>query len=103
MKNYYHILGLSFESNPEKELIDAAYKALVKIYHPDVYKGDKKSRERKITEINQAYEILSNVKKKIDYDQNLKDLKQRNPSIIQTRILKIQMFLIKNILMKTGK
>ena len=73
MKNYYHILGLSFESNPEKELIDAAYKALVKIYHPDVYKGDKKSRERKITEINQAYEILSNVKNKTDYDQNLKD------------------------------
>ena len=41
MKNYYHILGLSFESNPEKELIDAAYKALVKIYNPDVYKGEK--------------------------------------------------------------
>ena len=51
MKNYYHILGLSFESNPEKQLIDAAYKALVKLYHPDLYKGDKKSLKRKITEI----------------------------------------------------
>ena len=58
-------------------MIDAAYKALVKIYHPDVYKGDKKSRERKITEINQTYEILSNVKKKIDYDQNLKDFQTK--------------------------
>ena len=35
--------GLSFESSPEKQLIEAAYKALVKLYHPDVYKGDKKS------------------------------------------------------------
>ena len=48
MKNFYHTLGLSFESNPEKELIDAAFKALVKIYHPDVFKGDKKSRERSV-------------------------------------------------------
>ena len=28
--------GLSFESNPENSLIDAAYKALVKLYHPDI-------------------------------------------------------------------
>ena len=54
MKNYYHILGLSFESNPEKELIDAAYKALVKIYHPDVYMGDKNYAKEKIQEINVA-------------------------------------------------
>jgi len=72
MKNYYHILGLSFESNPEKQLIEAAYKALVKIYHPDVYKGDKKSLSRKISEINEAYEILSNFNKKEIYDKKLK-------------------------------
>ena len=72
MKNYYHILGLSFESNPEKQLIEAAYKALVKIYHPDVYKGDKKSLNRKISEINEAYEILSNFNKKEIYDKKLK-------------------------------
>lgn len=72
MKNYYHILGLSFESNPEKQLIEAAYKALVKIYHPDVYKGDKKSLTRKISEINEAYEILSDINKKEIYDKKLK-------------------------------
>ena len=38
LTNYYHILRLSFESNPENSLIDAAYKALVKFYHPDIYK-----------------------------------------------------------------
>ncbi len=72
MKNYYHILGLSFESVPEKQLIDAAYKALVKLYHPDVYKGDKKSLNRKITEINEAYQTLSDIKKKEDYDNKLR-------------------------------
>ena len=64
MKNYYHILGLSFESNPEKSLIDAAYKALVKLYHPDIYKGNNRDLKRKITELNEAYEILSNANKK---------------------------------------
>ncbi len=72
MKNFYHILGLSFESFPEKQLIEAAYKALVKIYHPDVYKGDKKSLNRKISEINEAFEILSDIKKKKIYDEKLK-------------------------------
>ena len=64
MKNYYHILGLSFESNPENSLIDAAYKALVKLYHPDIYKGNNRDLKRKITELNEAYEILSNANKK---------------------------------------
>ena len=74
MKNYYHILGLSFESSPERQLIEAAYKALVKIYHPDVYKGDRKSLKRKISEINQAYDVLSDDKKRKDYDKNLKKI-----------------------------
>ena len=72
MKNYYHILGLSFESNPEPQLIEAAYKALVKIYHPDLYRGDKKILNRKITELNEAYETLSNDDKKEKYDEALK-------------------------------
>ena len=64
MKNYYHILGLSFESKPENSLIYAAYKALVKLYHPDIFKGNNKDLKRKITEINEAYETLSNAEKK---------------------------------------
>ena len=78
MKNYYHILGLSFESNPEKELIDAAFKALVKIYHPDVFKGDKKSRDREITEINEAYETLNDSEKKKKYDERLSNFHNKN-------------------------
>lgn len=76
MKNYYHILGLSFESKPETQLISAAYKALIKLYHPDVFKGDKKTLNRKITEINEAYEILKDKKKKNIYDEKLKKFQQ---------------------------
>ncbi len=72
MKNFYHILGLSFEPAPEQQLIEAAYKALAKLYHPDVYKGDKKSLKRKISEINEAYDTLCDFKKRSDYDKNLK-------------------------------
>lgn len=78
MKNYYHILGLSFESNPENSLIDAAYKALVKLYHPDIYKGNNRDLKRKITELNEAYEILSNANKKKKYDEKLSFFHKKN-------------------------
>ena len=78
MKNYYHILGLSFESNPENSLIDAAYKALVKLYHPDIYKGNNRDLKRKITELNEAYEILSNANKKKKYDEQLSFFHKKN-------------------------
>ena len=71
MKNYYHILGLSFESNPENSLIEAAYKALVKLYHPDIFKGNNRDLKRKISEINEAYEILSDLEKKKNMTSNL--------------------------------
>ena len=78
MKNYYHILGLSFESKPENSLIYAAYKALVKLYHPDIFKGNNKDLKRKITEINEAYETLSNAEKKKKYDEQLNFFHKNN-------------------------
>ena len=42
------------------------------MYHPDVYKGDRKLLKRKISEINEAYQILSDPEKKRIYDINLK-------------------------------
>ncbi len=64
MKNYYHILGLTLESNPSEELITSCYKALVKIFYPDVFNGDKKLGEEKIRDINEAYDVLKDKKKK---------------------------------------
>ena len=67
MKDYYAILGISTDAEPE--VISAAYKALAKKYHPDVYKGSKKDSENRIREINEAYSNLSNKQKKDAYDK----------------------------------
>jgi len=66
MKDYYAILGISV--NAEDEVITASYKALVKKYHPDIFKGSKKQANDRIREINEAYEELSNKSKKAEYD-----------------------------------
>lgn len=71
MKNYYEIL----EVNPKasKEVIEKAYKVLAKKYHPDLYTGEKKQyAERKIKEINAAYNILSDAFLREQYDYELK-------------------------------
>lgn len=67
--NYYEILQVS--ENASDEVIRMAYKALVKKYHPDVFEGDKKIAEEKMKELNEAYEILSNLQKKKEYDSFL--------------------------------
>lgn len=67
MKDYYAILGIS--PNAEPEVIGAAYKSLAKKYHPDIYKGTKKDAEVRIREINEAYSTLSNKSKKTKYDE----------------------------------
>ena len=42
----------------EQEVIDAAYRALMKKYHPDRYSGDKAVAERRCHELNHAYALL---------------------------------------------
>ena len=71
MKDYYAILGVPREA--EADLIKANYLALSKIYHPDIYKGDKKYALKRMQEINEAYEILKDPKKRKAYDQKNKD------------------------------
>ena len=64
-KNYYEILGVS--KNASEEEIKAAYKKLVKQYHPDLHPGDKLAAE-KFKEINEANEVLSDKQKRAAYD-----------------------------------
>lgn len=66
---HYEILGISKKASAEE--IKNAYKKLVKKYHPDVYPGDKIFAEKKIKEINEAYDILSVPQKKAEYDESL--------------------------------
>jgi curved DNA-binding protein CbpA len=66
-KDYYAILGVL--PSIEATALDAVYKSLVKKYHPDVFKGDKKIGEEKTKDINEAYGILRDPAKRKEYDQ----------------------------------
>ena len=62
MKDYYNVLGVSKKAS--KEEIKKAYYKLAHQHHPD--KGGK---EKKFKEINEAYQVLSDSKKRSQYDQ----------------------------------
>ena len=56
-KDYYAILGV--HPTTEKAVIDAAYKALAKRYHPDMNQDNPGEAKRRMQEINEAYEFLT--------------------------------------------
>lgn len=65
-KDYYESLGLKRGATPEE--IKRAYRRLARKYHPDLNPGDKASEE-KFKEINEAYSVLGDPKKKDGYDR----------------------------------
>jgi len=65
-KDYYSLLGVS-RTVGEDEL-KKAYRKLAMQFHPDKNPGDKKAEE-KFKEISEAYEVLSDPKKREMYDQ----------------------------------
>jgi len=63
--DYYKVLEVS--ENASAEDIKKSFRRLAKRYHPDRNKGDKIS-EQKFKEISEAYNTLSDPKKKSEYD-----------------------------------
>ena len=66
MQDYYAILNVLPDA--DAAVISAAYKALIKKYHPDIFKGDKNFAHQFTRGLNEAYEILSNPEKREQYD-----------------------------------
>ena len=66
MKNYYSVLGLNKGASDED--IKKAYRKLAMQYHPDRNADDSKAEE-KFKKVSEAYAVLSDKKKRGQYDQ----------------------------------
>jgi DnaJ domain len=66
-KDYYAVLGVLPSIEPAA--IRAVYLALLKKYHPDVYRGTKGEADRRTKEFNEAYYVLGDEKKREEYDR----------------------------------
>lgn len=67
-KNYYEILGVDRKASDAD--IKAAYRKLVKQYHPDLHPNDANAAA-KFKEVNEANEVLSDPQKRRQYDFEL--------------------------------
>ena len=65
-KDYYETLGVGRTASDEE--IKKAYRKLARKYHPDVNPNNKNAEDR-FKEIQEAYEVLSDVEKRKRYDQ----------------------------------
>src|SRR5215216_4214233 len=65
-KDYYEALGVSRTASEGD--MKSAYRKLARQFHPDRNPGDKAAAER-FKEVQQAYDVLSDKKKREQYDQ----------------------------------
>jgi curved DNA-binding protein len=65
-KDYYEILGVA--PNADKKAIQQTFRQLARKHHPDVNPGNKDAEE-KFKTINEAYQVLSDVKQRKKYDE----------------------------------
>ncbi|MFI0423286.1 molecular chaperone DnaJ [Spongiactinospora sp. 9N601] len=64
-KDYYAVLGVPKTATAEE--IKKAYRKLARQYHPDANQGDTKT-EAKFKEVSEAYDVLSDTKRRKEYD-----------------------------------
>lgn len=65
-RDYYEVLGVKRDASEDE--IKKAYRKLAREFHPDRNPGDKKA-EGKFKEVQEAYDVLSDQKKRSQYDR----------------------------------
>ncbi|XP_063113677.1 dnaJ homolog subfamily B member 6-like [Cavia porcellus] len=75
MVNYYKVLGVP--QNASSSTIKKAYHHLALQVHPDKNPENKEAAEEKFKQVSEAYEVLSDAKRRSDYDRIRKNCTHR--------------------------
>ncbi|XP_032313910.1 dnaJ homolog subfamily B member 8 [Camelus ferus] len=71
MANHYEVLGVQAGASPED--IRKAYRRLALRWHPDKNPGNKEEAERRFKQVSEAYEVLSDGRRRSAYDRAGRD------------------------------
>jgi len=72
MRTHYDTLGIGREASAAQ--IKRAYRSLVKLCHPDLFPSGSAAAaeaEKRMKQVNMAYTVLSNPRKRASYDSKL--------------------------------
>ncbi|MFN8615392.1 MAG: J domain-containing protein [Vampirovibrionales bacterium] len=78
---HYETLNLSPQADPQH--IEAAYRQQIQVHHPSHYRGNATAAQRHMARVHEAYNILSDERRRRRYDEALARQAQRGPTPLQ--------------------